>query len=111
MFATAWAAQSSVMTLLNHIGVATMGSLAYTVRAAGSAGYMFALMVMGSISADWFVVEEDHLYVGATISVFHCLLSAAAWRFVPVAETKAHEKPVASTSTGKTEQAGIGLGC
>lgn len=96
------AAQSSVMTLLNHIGVATMGSLAYTVRAAGSAGYMFALMVMGSISADWFVVEEDHLYVGATISVFHCLLSAAAWRFVPVAETKAPEKPVASTSSGKT---------
>lgn len=96
------AAQSSVMTLLNHIGVATMGSLAYTVRAAGSAGYMFALMVMGAVSAEWFVVEKHHLYVGATISVFHCLLSAGAWWLVPVAESKAPEKPVTRSSTGKS---------
>ncbi|AMV34015.1 hypothetical protein VN12_17935 [Pirellula sp. SH-Sr6A] len=92
------AAQSSVMTLLNHIGVATMGSLAYTVRAAGSAGYMFALMVMGAISAEWFVVEKHHLYVGSVVSAMHCLLAAGAWWLVPIAENE--PAPPTASATG-----------
>jgi hypothetical protein len=97
------AVQSSVMTLLNHIGVATMGSLAYTVRAAGSAGYMFALMVMGAISAEWFVVEKHHLYVGAAISVVHCVLSAGAWWLVPVVEKSLPDKPSFQATATRTK--------
>jgi hypothetical protein len=105
------AAQSSVMTLLNHIGVATMGSLAYTVRAAGSAGYMFALMVMGAISAEWFIVEKHHLYVGSVVSAMHCGLAAAAWWLVPVVEKEpaAQGSPAVRATTSSVSWEWIGL--
>ncbi|MFN7734175.1 MAG: hypothetical protein ACK5OB_19920 [Pirellula sp.] len=67
--------QSSCMTLLNHIGVATMGSHAYTVRAAGSAGYMLAVILLGAIGASEQRVSEVHLYVGAAFSLFHMLFA------------------------------------
>ncbi|MBU6174074.1 MAG: hypothetical protein KGQ60_09730, partial [Planctomycetes bacterium] len=75
--------QSSVMTLLNHIGVATMGSLAYTVRASGSAGYMAALMMMGSVPSDWLDLERHHLAIGACVSILHCLLALSAIWMLP----------------------------
>jgi hypothetical protein len=67
--------QSSCMTLLNHIGVATMGSHAYTVRAAGSAGYMLAVILLGAIGASEQRVSEVHLYVGAAFSLIHMLFA------------------------------------
>ncbi len=81
--------QSSCMTLLNHIGVATMGTLAYTVRAAGSAGYMVALILMGLLEHGDGKISEAHLYVGATISLAHaCLAFASALYSENLTKTK-----------------------
>lgn len=71
--------QSSVMTLLNHIGVSTMGDYAYTVRAAGSAGYMVAVMLMGAIGRTDSEIARWHLFIGAAISVGHAVLAMVAW--------------------------------
>lgn len=71
--------QSSVMTLLNHIGVSTMGDYAYTVRAAGSAGYMVAVMLMGAIGRTDSEIARWHLFIGAAISVGHAILALVAW--------------------------------
>ena len=75
--------QSSTMTLLNHIGVSTMGDHAYSVRAAGSAGYMVALLLMGSLSSSAEAVSDYHMFIGATVSVVHAFLAFLAWRLIP----------------------------
>jgi len=75
--------QSSTMTLLNHIGVSTMGDHAYSVRAAGSAGYMVALLLMGSVGSSAETVADYHLFLGATISVCHAIFAFLAWRLLP----------------------------
>jgi len=75
--------QSSVMTLLNHIGVATMGEYAYTVRAAGSAGYMAALLLMGAFSGSPREVADNHLFIGAAVSVGHACITIFAWLLLP----------------------------
>ena len=75
--------QSSTMTLLNHIGVSTMGSHAYTVRAAGSAGYMVALLLMGFLGSSAESVAEYHIFIGATISVCHSIVAFFAWVCLP----------------------------
>ena len=72
--------QSSAMTLLNHIGVSTMGDYAYSVRAAGSAGYMMALLLMGVFGSDVQLVADYHLYFGAFC---HVLIAFLAWRLLP----------------------------
>jgi hypothetical protein len=104
--------QSSVMTLLNHISVATMGSLAYTVRASGSAGYMVALMIMGAVGGDWFTIEKQHLFVGSCISGLHCLLALGACFFVPECPEeptipKQHNANTPSTTSQKLEWMGL----
>lgn len=71
--------QSSVMTLLNHIGVSTMGDYAYTVRAAGSAGYMVAVMLMGAVGRTDSEIAQWHLFIGSAISLGHAILALAAW--------------------------------
>ncbi len=107
--------QSSVMTLLNHIGVSTMGDYAYTVRAAGSAGYMAALLIMGASSATEKQVETYHLFIGATISVCHASIAFLAWLMLPsesrqlenqagfVPNHKVHER-----GPSRSEKLGIG---
>ena len=75
--------QSSTMTLLNHIGVSTMGDHAYSVRAAGSAGYMVALLLMGSVGSSAETVAHYHLFLGATISVCHAIFAFLAWQLLP----------------------------
>lgn len=74
--------QSSCMTVLNHIGVAAMGSHAYTVRAAGSAGYMVAVMLMGLLGGSQLEVSERHLFVGAACSAIHAIFAALSFAFV-----------------------------
>jgi len=71
--------QSSVMTLLNHICVSTLGDYAYTVRAAGSAGYMVAVMLMGAIGRTGDEIARWHLFIGSAISIGHAMLAFAAW--------------------------------
>jgi len=88
--------QSSVMTLLNHIGVSTMGDYAYTVRAAGSAGYMAALLLMGSLSKDDAQIADYHLFLGACVSVIHASIAFFAWRMLPK-ESDLHELHPAKT--------------
>ena len=75
--------QSSVMTLLNHIGVSTMGAYAYTVRAAGSAGYMAALLIMGLFGGGDILVRDNHLFIGSMVSVIHAALAFLAWKLLP----------------------------
>lgn len=73
-------AHSSCMTLLNHIGVATMKDYAYTVRAAGSAGYMLAVVLMGSFWSDSDFVSKNHLFIACGISLVHvAVASLGAW--------------------------------
>ncbi len=105
--------QSSVMTLLNHIGVATMGSLAYTVRASGSAGYMAALMMMGSVPSDWLDLERHHLAIGACVSILHCLLALSAIWMLPetqsngVIPSSSRSSPKGSGALGNWEWNGL----
>ena len=75
--------QSSAMTLLNHIGVSTMGDYAYSVRAAGSAGYMVALLLMGSFGSNVQLVADYHLFIGATVSLCHAVFAFFSWRQLP----------------------------
>ena len=70
-------AQSCMITLLNHNAVASLGSLAYTARAAGSAGYMVAVVFMGATGNRFLDIEAQHLYAGSAISTATCLLTLA----------------------------------
>jgi hypothetical protein len=88
--------QSSCMTVLNHIGVATMGSHAYTVRAAGSAGYMLAVVVMGAIGASEKAVSQTHLFIGAAFSLLHVAFVLLSFRFVHW--SKEHESSRSSSA-------------
>lgn len=68
-------AQSCMITLLNHNAVASLGSLAYAARAAGSAGYMLAVVFMGATGNRFLDIETQHLYAGSAISAATCLLA------------------------------------
>lgn len=68
-------AQSCMITLLNHSAVASLGSLAYTARAAGSAGYMVAVLFMGVTGDRVINIESQHLFVGSVISTFTCFFA------------------------------------
>jgi hypothetical protein len=73
-------ANASCMILLNHIAVATLKQFAYAVRAAGTAGYMVAVLLMGSIWTDAASIEQSHLFLASGISVIHCILAlAGSW--------------------------------
>jgi len=68
-------AQSCMITLLNHNAVASLGSLAYTARASGSAGYMLAVVFMGATGNRFLDLETQHLFAGSAISTATCLLA------------------------------------
>jgi hypothetical protein len=68
-------AQSCMITLLNHNAVASLGSLAYAARAAGSAGYMLAVVFMGATGNRFLDLETQHLFAGSAISAATCLLA------------------------------------
>lgn len=97
--------QSSCMTLLNHIGVATMGNHAYTVRAAGSAGYMLAVVLLGAIGASEQRVSEVHLYVGAAFSLLHMLFAIVSFSWVQRSERNTNRnEPVQHRQESGTSQ-------
>lgn len=75
-------ANASCMILLNHIAVATLKQFSYTVRAAGTAGYMVAVLSMGSFWSDAASIEQSHLFVASGISVVHLALAAAGACFL-----------------------------
>jgi hypothetical protein len=71
--------QTGIMTLLNHIGVSTMGDYAYTARASGSAGYMVAVMLMGAIGSSNAQIANWHLFVGSSLCLVHSVFAFAGW--------------------------------
>ncbi len=106
--------QSSAMTLLNHIGVSTMGDYAYSVRAAGSAGYMLALLIMGSLGSDVQVVADYHLFIGASVSLCHVFFAFLAWRLLPSSsecrEYEPHSLPAEERSRSVSQVASLKTG-
>jgi len=74
-------AHSSCMTLLNHIGVATLGPYAFTVRAAGSAGYMLAVVLMGALWTES-SVSRLHLFIACGISIVHAAVATAGYLYL-----------------------------
>jgi|LakMenEpi03Aug12_release.lakeMendotaPanAssembly.Ray.scaffolds.fasta_scaffold19513_6 hypothetical protein len=69
--------QSTCMTLLNHFGVSVMGPHAYSVRAAGSAGYMLAIVTLGILIPHYAFVGRYHLFFGAACALLH--VTFVAW--------------------------------
>lgn len=63
--------QSSCMTILNHFGVSIMGPHAYSVRAAGSAGYMLAIVLMGALIPRFEAIGQYHLFLGSSCALLH----------------------------------------
>jgi hypothetical protein len=73
-------ANASCMILLNHIAVATLKQFAYAVRAAGTAGYMVAVLLMGSVWSNAASMEQSHLFIASGISIIHGAMAlAGAW--------------------------------
>jgi hypothetical protein len=68
-------ANASCMILLNHIAIATLKETAYVVRAAGTAGFMIAVVLLGVFWTDNESLEQSHLFVASTISVIHAVLA------------------------------------
>lgn len=99
--------QSSCMTVLNHIGVAAMGSHAYTVRAAGSAGYMVAVMLMGLLGGSQLEVSERHLFVGSACSAIHAIFAALSFLFVRWTPAPSHLATDSSSPNAPTASTGV----
>lgn len=100
--------QSCMITLLNHNAVASLGSLAYTARAAGSVGYMIAVLFMGATGDRVLNIEAQHLYAGSLISVGTCLLALIGCFFLRPIVTEAltvphqnHDRPNEPAAAGK----------
>lgn len=68
-------ANASCMILLNHIAVATLKEFAYVVRAAGTAGFMVAVVLLGFLSHNDEMIERNHLFIAGAISLVHVSLA------------------------------------
>lgn len=71
-------AHACCMNLLNHLAVANLGSHAYSARAAGSAGYMVAIIATAAILSDEEMVRKYHLYLASCCAVAHVLFVLAS---------------------------------
>ncbi len=109
-------AHSTCMTLLNHIGIATLGKHAFTVRAAGSAGYMLAVVLMGTLWSDPLDIANHHLFIACAISGLHAAFAVVGYVYLSSRPTvhlgSSHDAPVAGPGssgqpkTSKSVQAG-----
>ncbi|MFN9850844.1 MAG: hypothetical protein ACK57P_03440 [Planctomycetota bacterium] len=91
-------ANASCMILLNHIAIATLNETAYVVRAAGTAGYMVAVVLLGVFWTDNESLEHSHLFVASTVSVIHAVLAwVGVWTLgYPHSDTVGHSAENAS---------------
>jgi hypothetical protein len=64
-------AHACCMNLLNHLAVANLGSHSYSARAAGSAGYMVAILATAAVLSDETMVLEYHLFLAAACALAH----------------------------------------
>ncbi len=70
-------AHACCMNLLNHLALANLGSHAYSARAAGSAGYMVAILATAALLSDEQMVIDYHLFLAAACATAHILFVAA----------------------------------
>lgn len=69
-------AHACCMNLLNHLAVANLGDHAYSARAAGSVGYMVAILATAALLTDEEMVLQYHLFLAAACAVAHILFVA-----------------------------------
>lgn len=70
-------AHACCMNLLNHLAVANLRNHAYSARAAGSAGYMLAILATGAVLTDETMVLKYHLFLAAASTLAHIAFVAA----------------------------------
>lgn len=66
-------AHACCMNLLTHLAVANLSQHAYSARAAGSAGFMVAIMITGAVLSDEAAVLKYHLFIAAACAAVHVL--------------------------------------
>ncbi len=71
-------AHACCMNLLNHLAVANLRNHAYSARAAGSAGYMLAILATGAVLTDETMVLRYHLFLAAASALLHIAFVAAS---------------------------------
>lgn len=71
-------AHACCMNLLNHLAVANLRNHAYSARAAGSAGYMLAILATASLLTDETMVLKYHLFLAASSALAHIAFVAAS---------------------------------
>jgi len=93
-------AHACCMNLLNHLAVANLGDHAYSARAAGSAGYMVAILATAALLTDETMVLDYHLFLAAACAVAHVLFVTA---MLLVHDAPTPQK-ISSHSGGPTER-------
>ncbi|MFO0410120.1 MAG: hypothetical protein ACK50R_00580 [Planctomycetota bacterium] len=71
-------AHACCMNLLNHLAVANLRNHAYSARAAGSAGYMLAILATAALLTDETMVLTYHLFLAAASALAHIAFVAAS---------------------------------
>ncbi|MCE2814538.1 MAG: hypothetical protein LW850_29475 [Planctomycetaceae bacterium] len=71
-------AHACCMNLLNHLAVANLRNHAYSARAAGSAGYMLAILATAALLTDETMVLKYHLFLAAASALLHIAFVAAS---------------------------------
>ncbi|MFN9626774.1 MAG: hypothetical protein ACK6AT_11015, partial [Planctomycetota bacterium] len=71
-------AHACCMNLLNHLAVANLRNHAYSARAAGSAGYMLAILATAALLTDETMVLKYHLFLAAASALAHIAFVAAS---------------------------------
>lgn len=74
-------AHACCMNLLNHLAVASLANHAYSARAAGSAGYMVAILATAALLSDEAMVLSYHLFIAAACALAHIafVLALVLW--------------------------------
>jgi hypothetical protein len=70
-------AHACCMNLLNHLAVANLSNHAYSARAAGSAGYMLAILATAAVLTDETMVMKYHLFLAAASALAHIVFVGA----------------------------------
>lgn len=68
-------ANATCMILLNHIAVASFKDHAYVVRAAGTTGFMVAVILFGVLGNASAGIERNHLFIACLTSIVHGMLA------------------------------------
>jgi len=92
-------AHACCMNLLNHLAVANLSNHAYSARAAGSIGYMIAILITGAFLSDETTVLRYHLFIAASCAAAHILFVGLSQY---LADPQSEPKLSSHTSEGST---------